>query len=116
MEIEAWFLVDYNLFEKIHPIATLKTIKDRLNIDLAGDDPESYNHPSEAIKDIFRLFAEKYKKVFPVSLYTGITKDIFRLVQLKFLSRCFFQYNPQLFLETSIGILPCLRTKLKKPG
>jgi hypothetical protein len=62
MEIEAWFLVDYNLFEKIHPFATLKNIKDRLNIDLAEDDPESYNHPSEVIKDIFGLFAEKYKK------------------------------------------------------
>lgn len=62
MEIEAWFLADYNLFERIHPIAVVNIIRERLNIDLIRDDPESYNHPTEILKDIFNLFDEKYKK------------------------------------------------------
>jgi hypothetical protein len=62
MEIEAWFLADHDLFERIHSIASAKTIKERLNIDLINDDPESYDHPAERVKDIFSLFDEKYKK------------------------------------------------------
>ena len=62
MEIEAWFLVDHGLFERIHSTASAKTIKECLNIDLINDDPETYDHPAERVKDIFGLFGEKYKK------------------------------------------------------
>ena len=62
MEIEAWFLADCDLFERIHPIAAVNVIRERLNIDLIHDDPESYDHPTEILKDIFNLFDEKYKK------------------------------------------------------
>lgn len=62
MEIEAWFLADHNLFERIHSTASAKTIKERLDIDLISDDPESYYHPAQRVKEIFTLFDEKYKK------------------------------------------------------
>jgi hypothetical protein len=62
MEIEAWFLADYALFERINSTASAETIKNRLNIDLINDDPETYDHPAERVKDIFSLFNEKYKK------------------------------------------------------
>jgi hypothetical protein len=62
MEIEAWFLADHDLFERLNPTATAKTIKERLDIDLIKDDPESYEHPAEKVKAIFNLFDENYKK------------------------------------------------------
>lgn len=62
MEIEAWFLADHDLFERLHPIATAKAIKESLDIDLIKDDPESYEHPAEKVNEIFNLFDEKYKK------------------------------------------------------
>ncbi len=62
MEIEAWFLGDYRLFERLRPGLTAEYIKQRLGIDLVGDDPESYHHPSEKMNDIFKLFDDKYRK------------------------------------------------------
>lgn len=62
MEIEAWFLADYNLFSRIFPLATNELIKDKIGIDLIRDNPESYLHPSYIIDQIYNIFGERYKK------------------------------------------------------
>ncbi|MDM8543409.1 DUF4276 family protein [Desulfococcaceae bacterium HSG9] len=62
MEIEAWFLADYNLFSRLNSIATPKFINQELNINLIDKNPESYNHPAEIINKIYKLCGMKYKK------------------------------------------------------
>lgn len=62
MEIEAWFLSDYNLFSTIESSATYSFIKQKLNINLAIENPESYDHPSKVINNIFNLSGKEYKK------------------------------------------------------
>lgn len=62
MEIEAWFLADYQLFNKINSIATPELINEKLGIDLINSNPESYSHPSEVINKIYNLIGMKYKK------------------------------------------------------
>lgn len=62
MEIEAWFLADYNLFNRIFPQVTIELIKEKLGIDLIDENPESYYHPSSLINQIYNIFGERYKK------------------------------------------------------
>lgn len=63
MEIEAWFLTDYNLFKKISPSLTPEFIKEKTGLDLINDDPEiTYHHPSETVSTILSLNKRKYKK------------------------------------------------------
>ena len=62
MEIEAWFIADYNLFCRINNIATPEFIKNALNIDIVKTNPESHRHPAEVINKIYNLFGQKYKK------------------------------------------------------
>ncbi|MBC8384215.1 MAG: DUF4276 family protein [Candidatus Cloacimonetes bacterium] len=62
MEIEAWFLADYRLFEKLYPPANPNFLKEKLDIDLVEKNPELYKHPSEIINKIFQLFDRKYQK------------------------------------------------------
>ena len=62
MEIEAWFLADYNLFGRISPLATTKLIQEKIGVDLIHDNPESYRHPSSIINQIYSIFGQKYKK------------------------------------------------------
>lgn len=65
MEIEAWFLVDHNLFARItgnNSETTLSLIRERLRIDLAHDNSELYDHPSSIISKIYGLFGKSYKK------------------------------------------------------
>jgi len=62
MEIEAWFLADYNLFSRINPEMTNAAIKEKLGYDLANDNSELYEHPSSIINEIFRLYGKSYKK------------------------------------------------------
>ncbi len=62
MEIEAWFIADYNLFCRIYPKATPGFIKSQLNIDIVNKNPESHRHPAEVINKIYNLFGQKYKK------------------------------------------------------
>ena len=63
MEIEAWFLGMYNLFQKIDPLLTVQYIKQKLGIDLKSVDPQKeFYHPCVQFKLILKLCRRKYKK------------------------------------------------------
>jgi len=62
MEIESWFLADYNLFFLINNILSTDYIKNNLNIDLIKDDPELYESPAVKVGKILSLVGIKYKK------------------------------------------------------
>ena len=62
MEIEAWFLAEYSVFEKIDKKLTPEFIKEQLNKDLVADDPEIYSKPSNVVDAIYRLVGRRYKK------------------------------------------------------
>lgn len=63
MEIEAWFLGMYNLFEKIDSVLTVEYIKQKLGIDLITTDPQKqFYRPSDQVNSIFQLCGREYKK------------------------------------------------------
>ena len=63
METEAWFLYDWQLFQRLHGKLSPDCIKGALNIDLINDDPElQYNDPSHIIDKVLRLVELRYRK------------------------------------------------------
>ncbi|MCK4799045.1 MAG: DUF4276 family protein [Spirochaetes bacterium] len=62
MEIEAWFLAEYTLFQRIDSVLTVQYIKEKLKIDLIKVNPENIKHPSGTINKIYQLINKKYKK------------------------------------------------------
>lgn len=63
MEIEAWFLAMYNIFQKIDSGLTNDIIQEKLGIDLKNIDPQiAFFRPSEQVNDIFVLCGRKYSK------------------------------------------------------
>ncbi len=63
MEIEAWFLGMYNLFQKIDSLLTVEYIKQNLGIDLKSADPQKeFYRPSDQVRSIFQLCGREYKK------------------------------------------------------
>ena len=63
METEAWFLYDWQLFQRLHGNLSPDYIKGALNIDLINDDPElQYNDPSHIIDKVLRLVELRYRK------------------------------------------------------
>ncbi len=63
MEIEAWFLSMYNVFQKIAPILSPGYIEENLQFDLRRIDPEkTFFKPSNQVNDIFMLFRSQYDK------------------------------------------------------
>ena len=63
MEIEAWFLAMYNIFERIDTKLTVGKIKQNLDIDLMTVDPQrAFFKPAEQIDDIFQLCERRYDK------------------------------------------------------
>ncbi len=63
MEIEAWFLGMYNLFQKIDSLLTVEYIKQNLGIDLKGVDPQKeFYKPSDQVRSILQLCGREYKK------------------------------------------------------
>lgn len=63
MELEAWFLGMYDLFQKIDPILTTEYIKQKLGIDLKSIDPQlSFYRPSEELNSVLALCGRQYKK------------------------------------------------------
>ena len=63
MEIEAWFLAMYRLFERIAPLLTVGYIKEKLTFDLGTIDPqETFFRPSRQVQDIFGLCGRRYDK------------------------------------------------------
>jgi hypothetical protein len=65
MELEAWWLSMYHLFEKIHDQLTVSFIENNLGYNLSHIVPEkTFFHPSLEIDKIFQLVEYKYKKHF----------------------------------------------------
>lgn len=62
MEIEAWFLADYQVFSKISPFLSIEYIKNCLGIDLKKQNPEQLDHPSKVVNNIFNLISQNYAK------------------------------------------------------
>ncbi len=63
MEIEAWFLAMYKLFERIDPLLTIEYIQNELGIDFKSIDPErEFFKPSKEVNDIMELIGRGYKK------------------------------------------------------
>jgi len=63
MEIEAWFLAMYNIFQKIDSRLTNDFIQQELGIDLKNIDPQTeFFKPSEQVNDIFLLCERRYDK------------------------------------------------------
>lgn len=63
MEIEAWFLGMYNLFNKIDSILTVDYIKNKLGLDLYGSDPQKeYFKPSVQLGSVLGLCGKEYTK------------------------------------------------------
>lgn len=63
MEIEAWFLAFYKIFEKIDGKLTVEYIKEKLKIDLEKIDPEKeFFKPSDKLNKILKLSRIEYNK------------------------------------------------------
>ena len=62
MEIEAWFLAEWHYFDKLDSRLTPNLILQELNLDLINTDVEKKPHPTEDLKDIYRLVSRKYDK------------------------------------------------------
>jgi hypothetical protein len=62
MEIEAWFLADYNHFAKMDQKLVPEFINENLNIDILNDDLETYSHPSQTLNRIWNLVDRTYRK------------------------------------------------------
>jgi len=62
MEIEAWFLAEWHYFDKLDSRLTPDFILQELNLDLINTDVEKRPHPTEDLKDIYRLVSRKYDK------------------------------------------------------
>ncbi len=61
-EIEAWFLPDPDLFNRIDNRLNIDAINNSLNIDLETIDIEGINHPAETLNRIFQIIGKRYKK------------------------------------------------------
>lgn len=63
MEIEAWFLSMYSLFEKLNEALTVQFIEDSLGFNIQTINPEVYFfHPSNEFSNIFYLIGRNYGK------------------------------------------------------
>ena len=63
MEIEAWFLGMYNLFQKINERLSVDYIENELSINIREVDPQMvFYKPSKTLKDIFELVGIRYRK------------------------------------------------------
>lgn len=62
METEAWFLYDWQLFQRIDNRLSTNHIKNSLGIDLVIDDPEEYEKPVKILDKILRLADLRYRK------------------------------------------------------
>jgi len=63
MELEAWFLAMYNLFERTNSLLSVDYIKNRTAVDLKDKDPEKeFYRPSQELNTILNLCGMQYKK------------------------------------------------------
>lgn len=65
MELEAWFLSMYQLFQKIHPSLTVPFIEEKIGFDLSKVNPEEqFFHPANEFSLILNLVGITYNKSF----------------------------------------------------
>jgi len=62
MEIEAWFLAEWNYFTKIDNRLTCDFIRQGCGLDLRITDIEQRAHPSQDLDEIYRLVSRNYDK------------------------------------------------------
>lgn len=63
MEIEAWFLAMYNIFQRIDSVLTVEYIGEKLGFDLRRIDPQkAFYKPSNQLRDVFLLSGRYYNK------------------------------------------------------
>ena len=62
MEVEAWFLAEWNHFTKLNPTLTPEMIQLGLGFDPKVDDMELRPHPAEDLANIYQLVGLNYKK------------------------------------------------------
>ena len=62
MEIEAWFLSEFNHFPKIHPSITVPTIKAKLGFDPEHDDLTWRPTPTVDLNDCYQIGGKTYQK------------------------------------------------------
>jgi hypothetical protein len=62
MEVEAWFLAEWNHFLKVDARLTIDLIKENLGFDPAIDDMEARPHPAEDLHHIYQLVGRAYRK------------------------------------------------------
>ncbi|MEG4252283.1 hypothetical protein QUB37_29645 [Microcoleus sp. AT3-A2] len=62
MEIEAWFLAEWHYFYKLDSRLIPDFILQQLGLDLINIDIEQRPHPSQDLKDIYRLVSRNYDK------------------------------------------------------
>jgi hypothetical protein len=63
MELEAWFLGMYNIFERIHPKLITSYIAHKLEFNLSNIDPQiMFFKPSNDLDNIFKLVSLRYQK------------------------------------------------------
>ncbi|MCP4110641.1 MAG: hypothetical protein GY749_34815 [Desulfobacteraceae bacterium] len=99
MEIEAWLLAVYNVFEKLDSRLTVEYIKKHINIDLENIDPETeFFHPANQIEAIYRLAGKTYdkRKNDIETIASHITK--LKYIELIIL-HCYFQHVTRRFFD-----------------
>ncbi len=63
MEIEAWFLAMYNIFQGIDSILSVEYIEEKLGFNLKSIDPQKeFYKPSNQVRDVFLLSGWQYDK------------------------------------------------------
>jgi hypothetical protein len=63
MELEAWFLGMYNIFEQLDHTLTVDYIEKKLGFNLSVIDPQTiFFKPSDKVDDILKLVGKRYKK------------------------------------------------------
>lgn len=63
MEIEAWFLAMYNIFQRIDSILTVGYIEEKLGFDLKTSDPQKeFYKPSNQVRYVLLLSGRQYDK------------------------------------------------------
>lgn len=62
MELEAWFLAEYNHFQHVDVMLTVDTIRSKLGFDPTSDDMTSRISPAKDLIAAYNLVGKKYKK------------------------------------------------------
>lgn len=76
MEIEAWFLAEFDHYQKIHAHLTPAYILANYGFDPVNDDPTLKPHPFEDLDNIYRLVNRRYKKTRHYATRTVEALDI----------------------------------------